>query len=195
MLGILRVVIGSLSVLPIGLALELFPAKVLASQRAFPEITRSPSVNLAQATNCRQVVSGISGLNVRENPSVESDVIGYIVPGRSVIIESLGTEGWAPISAPVEGFVSTRYLTLCDRSANVTPTANAGAIADNTCREVGVRSGLNVRAEPSRYSNRITALAGGTRVQISETATENWVMITAPIEGYVARRFLEPCDY
>jgi uncharacterized protein YgiM (DUF1202 family) len=147
---------------------------------------------LAQADNCRQISSGIPGLNVRRAPSLTAEVVGVVPASTNVAIESLGADGWAPISAPYEGYVSTNYLTTCsptDEIAAVAPVEPEG----DQCRQVMVRSGLNVRVSPNRYSNRLTALPMGTTVQINGPANDNWVQITAPVNGYVAERFLGSC--
>lgn len=152
---------------------------------------RSHSILMAQANNCRQVLPNITALNVRQAPSLTADVVGVVPGGRDVTLESLGADGWAPIAAPYEGYVAANYLTQCDSSNEV-----AATIVDpegEQCRQVVVSSGLNVRVEPNRYSERLTALPTGTNVEIAESAAAPWVRITAPVDGYVAERFLGQC--
>jgi len=163
-----------------------------ASQPTVSE--RSPTTRIAQADNCRQVTNRIAALNIRQSPGLSGDVVGVVPGGRTVNIDNRGTDGWVPISEPMAGYVSSRYLIMC---ADV-PTAAAAApdpiAGDGTqCRAVNVRSGLNVRAEPSRYAYRQPSLPTGTTVQLAGDETDNSTMISAPVEGYVAKRFLGPC--
>ncbi|WP_226587991.1 SH3 domain-containing protein [Microseira wollei] len=46
-----------------------------------------------------------NGLNVRRQPTVNSEAIGIIRSGRTVTIQSLGENGWIPITAPLQGYV------------------------------------------------------------------------------------------
>lgn len=62
--------------------------------------------------NCREV-SQKGSLYVRREPSTNSAVVGVVPNGRNVTIENLGTNGWVPISAPLEGYVSAANLTYC----------------------------------------------------------------------------------
>ena len=62
--------------------------------------------------NCR-AVSARGGLYVQQEPSSNSNVIGVVPNGRNVTIENRGANGWVPISAPLQGYVSATYLTYC----------------------------------------------------------------------------------
>jgi hypothetical protein len=150
---------------------------------------------LAQVERCRQVSSTVSGLNVRQAPSLSAPVVGVVAGGNEVALQDLGEGGWAPVTAPYEGYVSTSYLTNC--APNVGGTfvdATAVAATSDLCRQAIVRSGLNVRAEPTVYSNRVTALPTGTNVLIEGPANQTWSSITELVDGYVATRFLGECN-
>jgi len=80
---------------------------------------------LAQVPDsCRQVIAR-NGLNVRRQPRANSEAIGIIDSarnvtiqslgenGRRVRIESLGTDGWVPITVLVRGYVQTENLAYC----------------------------------------------------------------------------------
>ena len=181
----------------ISLGLGTAPILTDIAQAHEPEVA-SPAqtaVRLAQIESCRQVNSTISGLNVRRAPSLSADVVGIVPGGDEVVLQDLGEGGWAPITTPVNGYVSTSYLTNCAPDiggtyADITPPATTSQM----CRQVMVRSGLNVRTEPTVYSNRITALPTGTNVLIEgPTLGETWVPIREPVDGYVASRFLGDC--
>lgn len=62
--------------------------------------------------NCREVEAR-RGLYVRQEPSINSAVVGVVANGRNVTIENVGANGWVPISAPLQGYVSADYLTYC----------------------------------------------------------------------------------
>ncbi|AFZ17995.1 SH3 domain-containing protein [Allocoleopsis franciscana] len=63
-------------------------------------------------TKCR-AVSKRGGLYVRQEPSINSAGVGAVPNGRNVTLENLGANGWVPISAPLQGYVSAANLTYC----------------------------------------------------------------------------------
>jgi hypothetical protein len=68
---------------------------------------------LAQASeNCRQVIAR-NGLNVRRQPTANSEAIGLIDSARNVTIESIGTDGWVAITVPLRGYVQAENLAYC----------------------------------------------------------------------------------
>ncbi|MGG6238181.1 SH3 domain-containing protein [Nodosilinea sp. AN01ver1] len=153
---------------------------------------------LAQANTCRRVTPNINGLNVRQSPTLTADVIGVVPGGSTISLENTGQNGWVPITAPFDGYVSASYLIYCDSAATEpggdaavasTPVADAAGV----CRQVIVRSGLNVRAEPTVYSLRVGALPTGTNVTAAGAEVNDWLPISEPIDGYVAARFLGDC--
>jgi hypothetical protein len=70
-------------------------ATVLPTPVSFPLI--------AQIESCRQVGATVSGLNVRQAPSLSN-----------VMIEGPTVGTWTPITAPVDGYVASRFLGDCD---------------------------------------------------------------------------------
>ncbi|BAZ40457.1 SH3 type 3 domain protein [Calothrix sp. NIES-4101] len=79
---------------------------------------------LAQVpASCRQVIAR-SGLRVREQPSINSRVIGTIQNNRNVTIQTdVNTNGWVPISTPLPGYVYAQYLGMCDTGAAPPPSS------------------------------------------------------------------------
>lgn len=59
----------------------------------------------------RRVVVG-SRLRVRQEPSLNSPIIGSLANGQRVTIVNRGANGWVPISTPVRGYVASGYLKL-----------------------------------------------------------------------------------
>lgn len=183
---------GSLALASWALVTAPVAARVDIAAPAPATAQRSPATLVAQADRCRQVSAGITGLNIRQSPAMTAAVIGVVPRGGTVNIDDLGSDGWVPIAEPMDGYVSSRYLTRCDGVAD--PIAAAPSIpSGGQCRQVTVRSGLNVRVEPNRYAARLTALPTGTEVTLADSETDTWTMISAPVEGYVAKRFLGSC--
>ncbi|PSN16084.1 hypothetical protein C7293_04325 [filamentous cyanobacterium CCT1] len=191
----------TLVTLGLGAAAPVATAIAPASETA----TASPQAGplLAQANTCRQVTPNIRGLNVRQAPTLSASVVGVVPGGNAIAIENTGQNGWVPITEPFNGYVSAGYLVYCNPAVAGTvtdapvadaPVADAPvADASGVCRQVIVRSGLNVRAEPTVYSTRLGALPTGTNVTTSGAEVNDWLPISEPIDGYVAARFLGDC--
>lgn len=62
--------------------------------------------------NCR-LVRASERVPIREAPSAESTILGTVAGGRRVTIENRGANGWVPISVPLEGYISSAYLSYC----------------------------------------------------------------------------------
>lgn len=136
---------------------------------------------------CRLVTIDTGGLNVRQQPSIFSSVVGVLADGADVTIESLGENGWVPISEPLNGFVAAEHLTSCGGVGGATP------IPDD-CREIDAVNGLNIRREPSRDSAVVDALANGRTINITEERSDGWVGINSPLQGYVYGDYLDYCS-
>lgn len=190
MMDLSKLSAASLTIACLGVA--TLPAQASESPRTQQPEARSATALIAQADTCRRVSSSISALNVRRAPSLTAEVVDVVPGGRNVTLDNLGVEGWAPILEPVQGYVSTNFLTRCETAAET--VAASVDIESDQCRQVMVPSGLNVRIEPNRYSERLTALPFGTNVEVTGAATTHWTEITAPVDGFVAERFLGSCD-
>ncbi|WP_424100582.1 SH3 domain-containing protein [Moorena producens] len=75
--------------------------------------------------NCREV-SAPQGLNVRKSPSFDGDIIGIIADGSKVTIVNRGSNGWVPISAPLQGYVTGKYLIYCPEFKAQEPSGPVG---------------------------------------------------------------------
>ncbi|MEB3830765.1 SH3 domain-containing protein [Phormidium sp. CCY1219] len=62
---------------------------------------------------CREV-DAYGGLNVRQRPSVGSDVVTTLSNSQQVEIEGRGSDGWVEVDAPVDGYVAGEYLNYCE---------------------------------------------------------------------------------
>ncbi|MGB3311454.1 MAG: SH3 domain-containing protein [Nodosilinea sp.] len=173
------------------LGLSAAPVAAIASVTATDSPQTAPL--LAQIDSCRQVTTNINGLNVRQGPTLTANVIGVVPGGNTVTLDNIGQNGWAPITEPFNGYVSTSYLVYCSPAATGSVSGTPVADASGVCRQVIVRSGLNVRSEPTVYSARVGALPTGANVTAAGTEVNDWLPISQPIDGYVSARFLGDC--
>lgn len=67
------------------------------------------------------------------------------------------------------------------------------AQSPNNCAEVLPPNGLYVRREPTVYSEAIGVLNYNTRVAPQAGGTEEWLPISAPLQGYVWRAWIASC--
>jgi uncharacterized protein YgiM (DUF1202 family) len=199
----------------LSLAVAAFPTFSTTASRAIPPQNIQPSVSgstsfhedgyhLAQvANNCRQVAAS-DGLQVRQQPSVNSTVIGFVENGKQVAIKNSGASGWVPIYAPLNGFVSAAYLKYCASTSTPTPApsptptptpapTSTPTSSSSSCRRVLASGGLQVRQQPSIGSTVVGVVADGQNVTIKNSGASGWVPISAPLQGYVSAAYLRYC--
>ncbi|MBE9182493.1 SH3 domain-containing protein [Oculatella sp. LEGE 06141] len=164
-------------------ALPGLPA--FAQETTFPNATEAPTAQTVE--ECRIVNIDSGGLNVRQQPSLTSSIVGVLADGADVSIENQGYNGWVPITQPFNGFVAAEYLTFCGGIGGPAP------IPDN-CREVDASAGLNVRQSPSTNSAVIDVLADSRTVNIANRGTGGWVPLESPVQGYVYGAYLNYCS-
>jgi len=68
-----------------------------------------PSSTVTPSNNYRRVIA-TAGLRVRQEPSINSPILGYLANGQRITIVNRGANGWVPISSPIQGYVSAAYL-------------------------------------------------------------------------------------
>ncbi len=68
-----------------------------------------PSNTEIPGDNYRRVAAE-SGLRVRQEPSINSPIVGSLANEERVTIVNRGANGWVPISSPIKGYVSSAYL-------------------------------------------------------------------------------------
>jgi uncharacterized protein YgiM (DUF1202 family) len=161
---------------------------IAAFTATVPTLTASaqtPGQPMRYGNDCRRVTSARGGLNIREQPSIYSPIVERIDNGDRVAIENRGANGWVPVFAPQNGYVSANYLAYC----NENPVTEVG----NECREVATRYGLNVRQQPTTYSGVVDTLENNTQVAIETLGDNGWVPIYAPENGFVSARYLSYC--
>ncbi len=80
-----------------------------------PLMTTEPGLMdqpIAQSGSCREI-SAPRGLSVRWQPETDSETKVVLPDNTRVEIESLGQNGWVPISEPVQGYVDAEELAMC----------------------------------------------------------------------------------
>lgn len=88
------------------------PANATTTGRSFKQNTAEEElVTVRNNSMCRRVVTKGTPLNVRSTPG--GRIIGKLRNGTRVTIVNRGRNGWVSISAPIQGYVSSRYLTYC----------------------------------------------------------------------------------
>jgi uncharacterized protein YgiM (DUF1202 family) len=163
-------------------------AEVEPSSRTSP---RTPfgtiSAQLKQSAAQCQTVSTRSGLYVRSQPTVYSEALTALPSGTTVSVAATVQDGWIRIAEPINGFVFGDFLRPCSAPQALAPTSS------QLCRQVATENGLYVRKAPTVYSDAIAQLDYGQQVSVNNSS-EQWMPISAPVDGYVFSSFLTACS-
>ncbi|WP_084797819.1 SH3 domain-containing protein [Neobacillus mesonae] len=131
-------------------------------------------------------------LNLRENASTGSKVIGSLKKGSTVTVYS-EAKGWAKVKAGSKiGYVSTSFLTSKDSNSNSGSSGFTNqSITTPVTKYVNVSSGsLNMRNSASTSASIIVKLAKGTSVKVY-SISGGWAKVEAYGKtGYVSSAFL-----
>ncbi|HIK31743.1 MAG TPA: SH3 domain-containing protein [Oscillatoriales cyanobacterium M59_W2019_021] len=73
-----------------------------------------PIVERPPATSFCRRVAAKEGMPVRQNPSLNSAVLGSLIDGQEITIVNRGSNGWVPISSPINGYVLAVGLVMCN---------------------------------------------------------------------------------
>lgn len=127
----------------------------------------------------RYVATQSSNLNVRDG--AWGRIITSLAKGTAVnVVETNGS--WSRITSPVNGWVSTSYLSSTSPFAEVTTTTTNGMPETGTVR---VNTSLNVRTGPGKQYQIVKSLYNGNNVYIYESrsgwyriGTNLWVCAT-----------------
>ena len=121
-------------------------------------------------------------LNIRENASTDSDIVGKMTPNAAC--EIVGTEGeWTQItSGNVTGYVKSEYVVVGD--AALIQSAGTRYATVNTTT-------LFVRSEPTTESKVIYMLPEGDDLVALDESNDGWVKVSTEAgEGYVSSEFV-----
>lgn len=148
------------------------------------DIEESPVMEVSAYDN-RVIVTSSQYLNIRQEPSSDSPVVGKIFHGSSAdILER--QDNWTKISSgSVSGWVSNDYI-LTGSEAQAYEEENAVLTAT-------VKTDyLNVREKPNTES-RILATVRENQMFIVEEQAANWIKIfyTSGIQGYISSEYVE----
>lgn len=125
-------------------------------------------------------------LNLRENASMDSNVIGTLYQGQTLTVNE-SANGWYKVTtaAGSVGYVYAQYITL---GAAQAPSENNGgsnagtsvtpASGEGTCNT----NALNVRSDASTTASILGYITYGTKVTITGTAGE-WYKVDTTING------------
>jgi len=117
-----------------------------------------------------------SSLNLRAQPSTESEKVDSLPMGTTVEVLEEAQDGWYLVaSGDLTGYVSGQYLAMDTQSPSYA---------------VVTASSLNVRAEPNSDSEKISSLPSGTQVLILEEL-DGWLRIE---EGYISADYVTIMD-
>ncbi len=114
-----------------------------------------------------------AGLNVREGPGTQFDVITTIREGTSVVVLRRES-GWARVRIPngTVGWCSLTYLTV------TRPIASAGPVAGAVLVVQAPRgNSIKLRAAPNMRAPVVRDLPNGTRVTLTGQEQEQWVRV------------------
>lgn len=118
--------------------------------------------NTTSVNYTRYVATQSSNLNVRTG--AWGTVIGSLVKGTAVtVVETDGA--WSRITSPMNGWVSTGYLSSAQPSTTITTTTSAMP----TSGTVRVNTSLNVRTGPGTNYRYVKSLYNGNNVYIYES--------------------------
>jgi uncharacterized protein YgiM (DUF1202 family) len=160
----------------------------ITSNATLPQPQRD--VQFAQSLDsCYQVVAP-SGLYVRREPTVYSEALGIVSYGRNVTVEGTGLASWAPISAPLQGYVYSGWVAPCQA---VSARFQAASPTLDNCRLILADDGIAIRQAPSLNAEVVGYVASGRRVTIENRGEQGWVPISAPLNGYVSSGNLVYC--
>lgn len=154
----------------------------------------------AQDANCRRVsVPEADGLNLRPEPTLDSEIEGVILNGESVELQGQTRGGWVFVSGTTSddetqtGWVWSGYLTSCQTA--IAPQGPMEGGPDSMCRRVVYEAGLSIHANPDLSSDRRGSVLPGDTLELASTETRAmdgavWMEVAEPAEGWAAVRSL-----
>lgn len=130
----------------------------------------------------------ICGLNIREQPTTNSRILGSIAKDEAVAVTAKH-DGWFSVEYNgIKGYCHGRYLSFtkggytADDSGdtagkNVMNQNNSGGASSSVMNALTTTAPLNVRAQPSTSSKVIGSFAKGASVKLVEDAGNGWYKV------------------
>lgn len=165
-------------------AARLTAAIMLVSTLITPALAVTGTVN-----------TGNEVLRLRAEASTESEILKNLANGVKVEVQNTLENGWCQVSYEgVEGYVSSKYLTLEDgvsMAQTPEPAAEAAPAAEEVRTYIQVVDGpLNIRTGPGTDYDRAGSLSTG-RVVEFKSLENGWYKIDA---GYVSADYVKEVD-
>lgn len=152
-------------------------------------ITGEEAKKKAQDLVKLRAVVQTDNLNIRKDPSKDSDVVGQALTDERY--EVVGqTDGWVQIPT---GYLSSDYVKL-EYSMNEARKLDLKAMVFNFYKNIGISdvdNYLNVREEPSENGKIIAKMPSKAAGNILETTSDGWYKIqSGKVTGYVKSDFI-----
>ena len=184
-----------------------------AAQPTAPVVTPTPtpvppptpdlSGNTGSAGERTGTVTAPSGLNLRAEASVSSDVLATLGYGVNVTVTGGVVNGFYPVRiGTLSGYVSADYVRFDTQNVQqATPTPTAPLIERITptpqtqAYRVVVESdnGLNLRAQPNSQSDVLYVLPYGMVLEVISESENGFLYVQwANYKGYVSSEFVTP---
>jgi len=130
-------------------------------------------------------------LNIRKEPSTESDVVGQALQNERYVVEEETGDGWLKIPS---GYISADYAQV-SYALNEARKLDMRSMVLNLYGNIGISSVdsyLNVREEPSEEGKIIGKMTSKSAGEILETSEDGeWYRIrSGPVTGYVKAEYI-----
>ncbi|WP_294151468.1 C40 family peptidase [uncultured Clostridium sp.] len=133
----------------------------------------------------------VDALNIRKEPSIESDAVGQALKNERYVIEEDNGDGWYKIPS---GYISSEYSEK-KYALNEARKLDMKSMVLNLYKNIGISSVdnyLNVREEPSEDGKIIGKMTSKSAGEILETTEDGqWYKIhSGPVTGYVKAEYI-----
>lgn len=132
-------------------------------------------------------------LNVRNGPGVANSVVGSLAGDETRVMATgqsslQGSSTWFELSAPIDGWVNSRYLEAVEVRASIQTTHRVTGVADddqlNVRRSPGLEAPVVGQLEPGETN--VTPSGAVIVVGVAE-----WYELAEPLAGWCNSRYLE----
>lgn len=172
-------------------AAEVDNATVINTSAAAP--VSGISLLVAQADTAEQAATANLGvtvtdsyINVRENATTDSKVVG-IMKNNAVATVTGEQDGWYQVtSGSISGYIKAEYLTVGDQALLESAKTRTATVETET---------LKVRSEASTEASVVTLAGLDQQLTVTDEQTPGWVKVqTADGEGYISTEYAEVGD-
>ncbi len=149
----------------------------------------------SRASQIGKVINVTSNLRIREKPSTNSNILGYLYGGNTVNIISK-TNGWYEIEAKgIKGYVSADYISVNgDSSNNIDNSTGNNNMSGKYGQVINVTTSLRIRQSASTSSAVIGSLRGGDKFEILSKSNGWYKIKSNGTVGYVHGDYVKVLD-